>query len=313
MLKYYSNGKLLISGEYLVLNGAKALAVPTKFGQTLEVLKKTKKDSLKPNTLVWQSIDYKGKVWFEVEYLLPSLNIKSFNLLDSNTKKIAITLQNILLEARKYNPDFLQKETQLLVKTKLNFPRNWGLGTSSTLINNVAQWANVDAFSLQFKVFGGSAYDIACAQNDKSIIYWLVANKPKIRIVDFNPNFKDNLYFVYLNKKMNSRNAINSYKNKVKNVPIETKLVNEIAKNMINPNLTIQEFASLIVKHEQILSDVLGIEPIKKQLFKDYFGQIKSLGAWGGDFILVTGNEKTPLYFKQKGYKIVLKYGEMVK
>ena len=33
--KYYSNGKLLITGEYVVLDGAKALALPTKFGQYL--------------------------------------------------------------------------------------------------------------------------------------------------------------------------------------------------------------------------------------------------------------------------------------
>ena len=30
---FYSNGKLLITGEYVVLDGAKALALPTKFGQ----------------------------------------------------------------------------------------------------------------------------------------------------------------------------------------------------------------------------------------------------------------------------------------
>jgi mevalonate kinase len=34
---FYSNGKLLITGEYLVLDGAKALALPTKFGQNLTV------------------------------------------------------------------------------------------------------------------------------------------------------------------------------------------------------------------------------------------------------------------------------------
>ena len=34
---FYSNGKLLITGEYLVLDGAKALALPTKYGQYLTV------------------------------------------------------------------------------------------------------------------------------------------------------------------------------------------------------------------------------------------------------------------------------------
>ena len=36
---FYSNGKLLITGEYLVLDGAKAFALPTKFGQNLIIEK----------------------------------------------------------------------------------------------------------------------------------------------------------------------------------------------------------------------------------------------------------------------------------
>ena len=36
---------------------------------------------------------------------------------------------------------------------------------------------------------------------------------------------------------------------------------------------------------------------IKENAFSDYFGQVKSLGAWGGDFVLVTGNEDTPSIF----------------
>ena len=36
---FYSNGKLLLTGEYVVLDGAKALAVPTRFGQNLIVKK----------------------------------------------------------------------------------------------------------------------------------------------------------------------------------------------------------------------------------------------------------------------------------
>ena len=33
--KYYSHGKLLITGEYTVLYGAAALALPAKFGQVM--------------------------------------------------------------------------------------------------------------------------------------------------------------------------------------------------------------------------------------------------------------------------------------
>ena len=57
------------------------------------------------------------------------------------------------------------------MNTHLEFPRDWGLGSSSTLINNVAQWAQVDPFELHFKVSNGSGYDIACAKRRYPIVY----------------------------------------------------------------------------------------------------------------------------------------------
>ena len=36
-LSFRSNGKLLLSGEYLVLFGAEALAIPLRYGQTLDI------------------------------------------------------------------------------------------------------------------------------------------------------------------------------------------------------------------------------------------------------------------------------------
>ena len=34
---FYSPGKLLLTGEYVVLDGAKSLAIPTIFGQSLNI------------------------------------------------------------------------------------------------------------------------------------------------------------------------------------------------------------------------------------------------------------------------------------
>jgi len=34
---FYSHGKLLLTAEYVILDGAKALALPTKFGQEMEI------------------------------------------------------------------------------------------------------------------------------------------------------------------------------------------------------------------------------------------------------------------------------------
>ncbi len=73
-----------------------------------------------------------------------------------------------------------------------------------------------------------------------------------------------------------------------------------------------QEFETLLNLHEQILSSALNVTTIKEQLFPDYKGSIKSLGGWGGDFVLVTARENTLDYFKTKGYKTILSYSDMI-
>ena len=65
-------------------------------------------------------------------------------------------------------------------------------------------------------------------------------------------------------------------------------------------------------EHEALLSSILKIEPVKQRLFPDFFGMMKSLGAWGGDFVLATGDDKTISYFKSKGYPTVIPYSKMI-
>ena len=164
----YSNGKLLLTGEYVVLDGAKSLAVPTKFGQDLII------EKIKEPQLVWGSFTNTGECWFEAVFDLPKLRLvnATFNSdKEGSAEFIAETLQEILQAARSLNPNFLNSENGFVVKTNLTFPQNWGLGSSSTLINNIASWAKVDAFKLLWNSFKGSGYDIACAQNDSPIFY----------------------------------------------------------------------------------------------------------------------------------------------
>ena len=75
---------------------------------------------------------------------------------------------------------------------------------------------------------------------------------------------------------------------------------------------TLTEFERLINEHESFISNILGVVPVKEKLFPDFHGAIKSLGAWGGDFILATGDKDTPGYFKNKGFKLVMTYREML-
>ena len=305
---YYSNGKLLITAEYLVLDGAQGLALPTKYGQSLEI------KPLNEPKLIWESFTNTNKLWLQIEFDLPRLRIVSetfHSRTEGANDSLAINLQDILFESKKLNPNFLNDTKGFYVKSRLSFPRNWGLGSSSTLINNIAQWANIDAFQLQFSTFGGSAYDIACAQNNNPILYQLKKRKPHVERVNFNPSFKKQLYFVHLNKKQNSREGIAQYKNFKGNVNAFAEEISKLTNETIEC-LKLSDFEKIIREHERIIASIIKQKPIQQALFSDYFGQTKSLGAWGGDFILATGNNDTLNYFKNKGFETVVPYQEMI-
>lgn len=306
-MRHYSNGKLLLTGEYVVLDGGKSLAIPTKFGQDLVI------EKIEEPQLIWGSFTHTGACWFEASFDLPKLRLTSATFdsdKEGSTEFIAETLQNILQEARKLNPDFLQTENGYIVKTNLTFPQNWGLGSSSTLINNIAYWAKVDAYTLLWNAFSGSGYDIACAQHSTPIFYQLENKTPRVQKVDLNPRFADELFFVYLNQKQNSRDGIAQYRKNNSTIQSEIAQISDLSDAFIKTTST-NDLNKIIVEHEKMISSIIKLEPVKKKLFNDYFGEIKSLGAWGGDFVLATGNEDTLNYFKQKGYSTVLPYKEM--
>jgi len=291
-----------------VLEGASALAVHTKFGQDLSV------EKIKEPQLIWGSFTNTGDCWFEAVFELPKLRLvqATFNSdSDWSADFIAEMLQDILLESRKLNPEFLKSEHGFQVKTNLTFPRDWGLGTSSTLINNIAKWAKIDAFQLLWNSFSGSGYDIANAQYNSPILYEVKNQKPVIQKVDFIPSFSDQLFFVHLNKKQDSKDGIARFKEKREKTNNEIQLVSEISRQLIKQQ-KLSEFEKLIHEHEKIISSIIELPTVKESIFPDYFGTLKSLGAWGGDFILATGNKDTPQYFKTKGYTTILRYSDMV-
>jgi len=304
---YYSHGKLLISAEYAVLDGALALALPTKFGQSLTV------KSINEPKLLWRSFNNEGIVWFEETFTFENETLNC----TQNNNAISKRLLDILSTAKKLNPSFLNTQQGYKVMSTLEFPQDWGLGSSSTLINNIANWADVDAYTLLEETFGGSGYDIACAKHNTAITYQLhattnkeITNSRTITTVDFNPSFKEHLYFIHLNKKQNSREGIAIYRKQV--VSNETlSEISAITKDMIACN-SLESFASLLNKHEDIISEIIKLEPVKKRLFNDFRGSIKSLGAWGGDFILAASKENPKSYFKDKGFETIIPYNDMI-
>ena len=301
MKRYYSNGKLLITGEYVVLDGALSLAIPTQLGQTLIV------EPIDQAILLWKSIDEQDDCWFETELKPSNINKKSVE----NSDDIAKRLLDILNAAKLLNPSFLEETHGFKITTKLDFKKDWGLGSSSTLINNISQWANIDPYTLLKMTFGGSGFDIACAQHDKPITYQIKRNQSVVNEVSFNPTFHEHLYFIYLNKKQNSRDGIAQYRLNPanKNVPINE--INAITEEMISCN-SLSTFENLLTDHELIISNLINQKPIKEQYFNNFKGSIKSLGAWGGDFILVASKDNPESYFKNRGFKTIIPFREMI-
>ncbi|MAW97170.1 MULTISPECIES: GYDIA family GHMP kinase [unclassified Leeuwenhoekiella] len=302
MLHFYAHGKLLITGEYSVLDGALALAVPTKKGQHLYI------EPSDQNDILWESRDKDGKIWFETTLTYNEISEAQI----ANPEDPKQRLLQLLRTAQKLNPQFLAEKTALKITTRLEFDRNWGLGTSSTLVYMLAKWAQVNAYRLLELTFGGSGYDLACAGSETAILYQKSLGEPTVYQTTFNPPFSDQLFFVYLNKKQNSREAITNYRN-------QPKAGQELLKNKISgisetllkcEDLT--SFCMLINAHEQLIGRALNTTPIKQMHFSDYTGSIKSLGGWGGDFILATGSDIEQDYFRSKGYQTIIAFDEMV-
>ena len=296
-MEIYSSGKVLLTGEYVILDGALSLASPTKFGQHLKF------EENQSNLINWKSINLDGKIWFQCSIRNKDLEIKS-----TSSKKVSDTLIKIINLIREYNPSFL-KNNGSDISSNLTFDKNWGLGSSSTLISNLATLSGVDPYILNNKIFKGSGYDIACANSISPIVYQLNKGQKIIDEVSFKPPFHEKIYFIYLNKKQSSISEIENYNNKASD-----SIINEITNitSMILKCNSLVEYDKLIESHELIISKLLSKPTVKETLFKDFNGSIKSLGAWGGDMVMATSQSDPNRYFIGKGYSTIFKFEELL-
>ena len=292
-----------MTGEYAVIDGAQALGIPTRFGQHFSVKKGRGCD------LHWISKTSEGEIWFETK-----ISLYDFGVLETTDEGTSKKLQQLLTSAVRLNSDFLSKWQGHKVETRLEFPTNWGLGSSSTLIYCLAQWAQVDPFQLLFKTMNGSGYDIACAGSESPILYSLSEREPTYESIEFKPAYRDKLYFVHLGKKQNTAGSIQEYLDKDEPPKEKVEQVSELTRQVMSSK-TLAEFEELIDHHEELIADITGLERVGPKLFHEFWGKTKSLGAWGGDFMLVTSDrseEETRAFFEEKGFKDLLSFDQMV-
>lgn len=303
--EFRANGKLFISGEYTVLDGGLAFAIPTKLGQTLSVA--FDEENSKDLSLIWEAYLHDGSLWFSALFSMRDLGIIS-----TTNSSLAHKLQTVLKAAETLNPLFFKEKTQSLIcKTKLEFPKEWGLGSSSSLIYLVAKFTCVDEFDLSDLTFKTSGYDIACAGNNGPILYQKVANRRKIERIDFHPEFLDQLYFLYLNRKQDTEMGVKKYYRKREKDENLIRKISEITLKIIKAK-NLAQFEEFMVQHENVLSDFLELPKVKDVYFSDYQGEIKSLGAWGGDFVLFTARPDFHLYFKRKGFVTLFSFRDLL-
>jgi mevalonate kinase len=301
--EFYSHGKLLITGEYLVLEGALAFAVPTKFGQKFNVEYLDQEE----NQLVWETY-LRNTLVFRT-----SFSKNNFEILSSSDFTKASYIQKLLQYANENSDVIKNNDKSIRVISELEFPLEWGLGSSSSLISNLSYWTETNPYSMLFHTSKGSGYDIACARASGPILY---QKKEIPHVVEhvFTPDFLESIYFVYLGKKQNSLASIEHNWGKIKDRKKEVEQISAITMLMLNSK-TIDEFNGYIVEHEQIISTLLGMPTVKSELFPDFEGEVKSLGAWGGDFVMATSKKSTNYiyeYFGKKGMNTIFTYKDMV-
>jgi mevalonate kinase len=294
---------LLLTGEYFVLDGALALAMPTKRGQWLRL-------NPAPESAAshqWVSKRQDGSVWFEG-------NFAEFGtLLQSTDQSVGHRLEKLFMGIEDQRPGFWSKQPFWRFETQLEFPREWGLGSSSTLVAALARWADVDPFQLLDATLGGSGYDIACASSHQPILFQRRNGQPNYVSLPYQPSFADQICFVYLGRKQDSREGIKRFRD-FATTDRQLQRVSELTLLFLNAR-DAREAVLVLEEHEALIAESLRLPKVKDQYFSNFPGIVKSLGAWGGDFVMALSEKPataTKQYFKVKGFETALEYHELM-
>ncbi len=292
---YRASGKLMFFGEYMVLKGAPCLAIPLKYGQTLQV------EQSEDEGVQWESFELE-RPWFTA-----SLD-KNLNMLRTSDVEKSDVLVNLLDVIRNQKPELFK--TGLRFQAQSDFNLQWGFGSSSTLVSLLSQWSGVDPYLILEKSFGGSGYDIACATANNPIVY-KVDNRETTE-VKLPSAVTEKMLFVYSGNKQNSRNEIKRFAQR-ETAPQDVKRIGEIVDEALKAE-TIENFEHTLIESEKLLSEILGMSTLKETHFSDYPNVIKSLGAWGGDFFMATFRDEKDArdYFLAKGYDTMFNYSELI-
>lgn len=293
-----ANGKLLLTSEYFILDGATGWAMPTQYGQNMIVAP--------AQTPTWQAFLQDKSLWLET-----ALNTN----LSTNSEESSLLFQ-ILNHIKQENPEQYHKKINHHFQLFLDFDRAWGLGSSSTFIALIADFFEIDAYHLNRTFFKGSGYDIACAFASEALLYTnLDIENRSIEPFPIAESIEPHLFFIYTGQKQNSREAIQYYRNlpqKEKDIAIND--LNFITSELIRKQ-NYKDWLYFLKIHEDIVSKVLKLDKISHTLAKELPFFTKSLGAWGGDFILCLADDeptKITNRISETGFQTYFEYKDLI-
>lgn len=295
-LAYSASGKLLLFGEYLVLRGSRSLSIPLSVGQKLDIRPG------KGSGIRWCCYEF-GKPWLEIHLSRELEVIRTTNAGQSRL------VRELLLRIKEEAPA-LQPGGHTF-RFDLDFSRQYGFGTSATLISLLSQWSGVDPYRLLAGTFGGSGYDIAAATAAGPVLYAI--NPGTIGYCRLPEEVTRHLLFVYTGKKQATAAEVSAFKNK-RSSGEDIKAMNAIV-NAAAACREIADWEKLMRESEKLLSSLLNVPPVGEKYFADYPFAVKSLGAWGGDFIMATCRDvpEAKRYFQQMGKQTVFTYNDLIK
>jgi mevalonate kinase len=280
-----AHGKLLVSAEYMVLHGSSALALPLKRGQILQPVR-----TEDPGRFSWKA-GYGNRTWFRGDFHPDTLEI-----LESTHRGKAAYLQRLLKACLDLNPSFATQLIRWDVETRLEFSPRWGFGSSSTLTSLLARWAGIDPMDLHFRISSGSGYDVACATAKGPILYTLGANGPQYTPVNFHPPFASQLHFIWLGSKKSTAGHLAALAGQLQPALEDIHYFSTLTRAMLAAG-SLRDFRELMEEHELRLAELTGQERVAESRFPGLRGSVKSLGAWGGDFVMIaTEQDPETLY-----------------
>jgi mevalonate kinase len=200
------------------------------------------------------------------------------------------------------------------VETILEFSPQWGFGSSSTLTALLSEWAEVNPLDLHFMISHGSGYDVACAIANGPIHYKIRDNGPHYQHVPFHPPFSNQIYFAWLGNKQSTAKHLDQLPASFNPDYEDIRHFSMLTRKMIEAT-DLHSFRELMEEHEAVLSKKLGMERISSSRFKGCPGTVKSLGAWGGDFVMIaTDSTQKELfdYLYERDINVIFSYADII-